>query len=321
MAKETRRGDPPIPPRKGAPTKPGEIVKRQPDAESSALALPDYLRPGKEGPRGGEELGPRDVVQPRLAICQAMTPHRKASSDKYIKGLEEGEYYNTAYGKRYGSSVLVVPIFFFKSQIRFKPFEEGGGVVCQAQDGKKGVGDPGGACIRCPFGPVLGWTGEGKDRQPPECTEFKNYAVIIIPKDKMPTPEDAAVLSFKTTAIKKSNEWASRLRSYNRDWWTTIHELTTIETSNDQDQSWFLPVPAVYDGPRLPASTRDERLPSYFVSKDMYEIGKTVYDGMMALRAAGRLTIDIDPDGGAPAKETSFEPGEMDDVEGSAEES
>lgn len=268
------------------------------------LATLDYLKPESGGPRGGEELGPRDVVQPRLAICQSNTPHRKEKSDKYIKGLQEGEYFNTAYGKRYGLSVLVVPIFFFKTQIRFKDFEDGGGILCQAQDGKNGIGDPGGVCLKCKFGPILGWKGEGDKRQAPECTELKNYAVIIIPKDKMPSMEDAAILSFKTTSIKKSNEWASRLRSYGRDWWSTIHELTTVEVSNDKDQSWFTPVAHVYTGPRVPAGIPEgtklppslEQFSRALVNQRMMEIGTTVYEGMMEMRKAGRLVIDIDPD-------------------------
>jgi len=277
-----------------------EIVKREARDEVEKYKVPSYLRP--EGGRvlGGEEVTSRDTVQPRLAICQSNSPHRKSSSDKYIEDLEEGEYFNTL-GIRYGESVLVVPVFFFTSNIRFLDYEEGGGILCQAQDGKHGVGDPGGVCLRCQFGPILGWGQDKKgQRTPPECTEFKNYACIVIPRDKMPTPEDVVVFSMKTTGIAQAKQWTSKLQTARMHYWSRIWELTTVEKSNEKDQSWFTPVVKLYDGARVPASIADPKIPAYFVNEEMMKIGYESYQAITGLRAQGKLTVDVSdlsPDG------------------------
>jgi hypothetical protein len=273
------------------------IVKREPAADvevfESKSETPEYLRPKQQGPRGGEEVEQRDTNIPRLAICQSMSPYRK-EGEKHIENLKEGDYFNTVSGTRYGKSVLVIPLFFYKQQIKFKPFSEGGGIVCQARDGKHGVGDPGGRCLECQFGPILGWSGGGRNkRTPPACTEFKNYACLVIPRDRMPKPEDSLVFSMKTTAIKQSNDWNQRLRMAGLDWWTRIHELTSIEKTNDQNQSWFVPVIKVYDGPRVPASA-DKDLPPFIVNKVIYYLGESIYKDMQAMHAAGKLTIDLE---------------------------
>ena len=302
MAKESQR--------KPATQQSRSMVKHEPQQAIETYKVPEYLKPQTGAVLGGEEVTSRDIVQPRLAICQSNSPHRKQISDKYIEGLKEGEYFNTL-GVRYGASVLVIPVFFFTSNIRFIDYEEGGGILCQAQDGKNGFGDPGGDCMRCPIGPILGWADDDKTgkRKPPDCTEFKNYACIIIPRDGMPTTDGVVVFSMKTTGIAQAKQWTSKLLVAKMHYWSRIWELTTVEKSNEKDQSWFSPVVTLYNGPRLPASIADTKLPSFFVNEEIAHIGLESYQAVTDLRKQGRLKVDISD----LTNEESREPGSDDE--------
>jgi len=291
----------------------GAVVKHEPQAQQvQKYKLPDYLRPKGGVIMGGEEVSSRDIVQPRITICQSNSPQRKQSSDKYIDGLQEADYFNTL-GFRYGPTLLVVPVFFFTSNIRFMDYEEGGGILCQAQDGKNGFGDPGGECMRCSIGPILGWSDDGKGkRRPPECTEFKNYACIVVPRDRMPSTEDVAVFSMKTTGIAQSKQWTSKLLTAKMHYWSRIWELSTVEKTNEKDQSWFSPVVKLYDGERVPASIADKSIPPYFVNEEMHRIGHESYQAVMDLRKQGKLKVDVSD----LAEEQVREPGADEHIDG-----
>jgi hypothetical protein len=64
--------------------------------------------------RGNETIGVDDILVPRLALCQALSPQRKKSSDSYIEGIEEGDFFNTVTGELYGNSVNLVSILYRK---------------------------------------------------------------------------------------------------------------------------------------------------------------------------------------------------------------
>lgn len=77
-----------------------------------AKELPAHINMG--GKRGNETVGVDDILVPRLALCQSLSPQRKKSSDSYIEGIEEGDLFNTVTGESYGKSVNLVSILFRK---------------------------------------------------------------------------------------------------------------------------------------------------------------------------------------------------------------
>jgi hypothetical protein len=260
-------------------------------SSSGGIEVPDYLRPGGRPIQGGENVDQNDILIPRLALCQSGTPQRKRSDPRFVPGLEEGMYFNSVSGKIYGTKVWFIPTFFFRTRVRFKALDEGGGILCQAQDGKHGVGDPGGDCLRCPLA-------QFHDEEPPECTEFKNFAAIVVPETGLPTLEDAIVVSWKVTAIKAAKKLNTLLRMRGLDYFASIFEATSAEKTNDSG-TFFVPDVA-FVGVKTPCSTTDPKAPPSLVSPDVFRLGKEVYSSMKSLSAQGRLKIDVEEQEGIP---------------------
>ena len=59
---------------------------------------------------GMENLDLQDFAKPKLLLCQANTPHRKKTSDVFMEGLEEGNFFNSVSRVNYGSEIEIIPI-------------------------------------------------------------------------------------------------------------------------------------------------------------------------------------------------------------------
>ena len=175
---------------------------------------PSYL--SKVSPRGMEEADQRDMTLPRIAVCQAMTPQRKKNAPNFIQGLEEGQLFNTLTTEIYGEEIEVTPIFMFKSQIKFNPIDDGGGIDCQALNGKSGGRLHPTDCETCPFNQ---W---GPDGDPPECLKFYNYVSLVKPKNEL------AVISLKSKAIKVAKQWNSLIKLRNADTFAGVYKIVVV---------------------------------------------------------------------------------------------
>jgi hypothetical protein len=91
---------------------------------------------------GGMDSG--DISIPRMVILQSTSPEISDAlgtpGDFFIKGI------NQNLGK---GPLEIIPLLRSKSRIRWKPIDEGGGLLCRSIDGKTGQGDPGGNCDTC----------------------------------------------------------------------------------------------------------------------------------------------------------------------------
>lgn len=233
--------------------------------------VPDFLvHKAGTAALGTENIGSQDVILPRLGLCQSMSPQRKRSDPKYIEGLEEGNFFNTVTGIIYGNKVRVLPLLFYKQRIRFKPMDNGGGILCQAADGAHGVGDPGGPCIKCPKAQFQG-------TEPPECDEFYNFATLVVMNGRF-SPENLAVISMKSTAIPVAKAWNSKIRLTQRDIFASMYDITSAEVKKDA-QSWYT---YVVNGA------------GFIPNKETYDIAKLVYEAMSATLKEGRLKFDVE---------------------------
>lgn len=182
---------------------------------NTALAnMPEYLKTQVGNRAGLENTDQTDLLIPRLVVTQQLHPQLKKSNENFIPGLEIGDIFNSANSRVYGAQVTVVPLYFFKQYIEFKPIEEGGGIVAQythAEDvPNKGL----------EFG-----TGE-KGR--PRVTEFKNWMCLLISKDEKPEP---IVVSFKSSALKDCRRWNSFIRSTSLPAYAKYYTLDSIAKS------------------------------------------------------------------------------------------
>jgi hypothetical protein len=257
-----------------------DIVKSD---EQPLAGMPSYMQEAQELGRAGlEKMDQQDMVLPRLGLCQSMTPQRKKDDATYIKGLEEGQYFNTITESIYGDKIQVVPLLFFKTRFRFKPQTEGGGLLCQSRDYFHGVGDPGGDCERCPLARFT-------DGKKPVCGEYFNYAVLVLPGDRLPDMSSLAVLSFKSTGIKIARTWNGLMNMRTMGGksvpsFVGVYDVTSAIQKNAAGQSWYRHV------------VRNAE--KGWVSDPVFKLAKELHESIVQMQAAGKLAMagTEDPD-------------------------
>ena len=210
-----------------APETSGVPATRQDVAAALQVGRPSFL-PTTEGPvHGFEMMRAKDMTVPRLSLAQSTTPQIKKANEKYVPGLEEGMFFNSVTGEIYGTKVLVIPLFFFRSRIFFKDLKEGGGVLCQAPgpDGMKCQLNAGGPCLHDT------WGAKG---EPPECNEFMNYPCI------MPSNgNDLICVSLKSTGLKASKDWNTLMRIRKSDMFAGIYSIESKPARNKAGLDYF----------------------------------------------------------------------------------
>jgi len=190
------------------------------------MLVPDYLK-SVHGNEGLENATRDDLILPRLSICQSLTPQRKPQNPLYIKGLEEGQLFNTVTGEVYGGSVELIPLVFTKSRIYFRDMKEGGGILCQSFNGIDG-GSISPTCDACPNSKFSG-------DQAPACSDFKNFVSFVLPTRHL------LVVSFKSTAIKAAKAWLTRMQMFNKPSYAGIYEIST-QPGETKKGDFFAPV-------------------------------------------------------------------------------
>lgn len=215
---------------------------------TTALAeVPEWLRESKDDTAGKENVTKDDLMIPRLCVANALSPERKKGNEKYIQGLEDGQLFNSVTKEIYGDKVEVVPLFFFRHFIHFKPLDEGGGIVAQynkAEDVPR---------------QDLEWHGTDK----PVVTEFKNRMCAVRAKDGSWMP---IVVSFKSTGLKFARQWNSLINLNKKASYSMSYTMVSVhQTKGSQD--WYGIAPQ--GGGK-------------WVSKDVYENAKVLYDNLQA---------------------------------------
>jgi len=146
---------------------------------------------------GLENLNQSDLILPRIKLCQSMTRERSETSPKHIEGLEEGDFFNSLTGEKYGKEIRIIPVHFVRSRILFNERGTGGGFRCSSRNGIDG-GHYSKTCETCLFS-------KWREKDPPECTEFKSLIGLLKPK------LERVVLSFHGSAISVANDWLTRM--------------------------------------------------------------------------------------------------------------
>lgn len=137
---------------------------------------PDYFKSGDM--RGFEDTLQTDVLIPRLALAQALSPQVTDGDPNRIPELKVGDLFNSVTGQAYGREVFVQ--LLRKMPLRameFHPIEDGGGV----KDPDVPLHDD-----RCK------WQGDEK----PVATVFRDFIAVLLPQ------REIIALSFKSSGIK-----------------------------------------------------------------------------------------------------------------------
>lgn len=236
---------------------------------SGLPAAPSFI---PDSGKGLEQIGLKDMVLPRLSLCQSNTPARDKLSKEYLKGLSEGQFFNTLTRENFGEKIIVVPLFFYHSRIMFKDMKEGGGIICQAPDGVHCQMNNGGPCLH------EAW---GANGEPPECSEFFNYPSLIYRGPGSKTSE-LVIVSMKTTGLKAGRTLNSLMRIRGKAAYAGIYELSSVPDQNKSGQSYYTWDAKNYET----APWVDEDL--YIKAEGMFKI---VSEGLLS----GKITVAEDP--------------------------
>lgn len=68
-----------------------------------------------------------DFAMPFLSLLQSGSPQCKKSDARFVKGAEEGVFFNTVEKECYGEEVTVVPVAYRRAYVEWKLREDGGG--------------------------------------------------------------------------------------------------------------------------------------------------------------------------------------------------
>lgn len=117
------------------------------------------------------------VTIPRLVMLEQLNPE---VGDKLG---ESGDFFVKSLNRNLGKGPLeIVVLMRSHSRMRWRDINAGGGIICQAIDGKRGIGDPGGDCSACG---LKEW-GTRKDPQTgatvtakPQCDLYENFIVVL----------------------------------------------------------------------------------------------------------------------------------------------
>lgn len=165
---------------------------------------PDYITKGDR--RGIEDIGKADMLMPRLALAQALSPEVTEGDPNRIEGLKVGDLFNSLNGTIYGGRQ---PVFFQLVRkdkpraMEFRPIDEGGGVI----DPDVPLNDP-----------RLKW---GEDGQKPQATLFRDYLALILPTNEL------IALSFKSSGIKVAKALNGKVAIRNRPIFAGIYAIWT----------------------------------------------------------------------------------------------
>lgn len=186
--------------------KPNEQLAKQTGSQALAPA-PDYLKKGK---RGFEDTVASDVMIPRLALAQALSPQVTEGDPRKIKDLVAGELFNSVTGQRYGKEVRVQLLRKMPLRaVEFRSIDEGGGIV-----------DP-----NVPLDDErLKWGNSGnKKDDKPKATLFRDFLAVLDPEGA----RELIALSFKSSGIKAAKELWGLAMGRNRDVFAGVYKIST----------------------------------------------------------------------------------------------
>lgn len=212
-----------------------EVVKPEVNATAVAAMQAQFA---DDANAGFEEAGASAYAIPFLQVLQSGSPQCKKSDGAYIKGAEEGMFYNTVTQEVFSGDdgLTVIPCHYTQRFIEWKTRESGGGFVGE----------------HLPTDPMVGTTvkdDKGRDILPNGNTlvDTRNHYVLVVGADGSLTP---ALMAMSSTQSKVSRQWMSKMQGIKiknpagafvtAPMSSRKYKLTTVAKSNDKG-SWFVP--------------------------------------------------------------------------------
>jgi hypothetical protein len=177
-------------------------------------------------PMGFEDEDEGDMIIPRVKVIQTLSPERKE------KLASEGDVINSLTKDKLNGKTFV-PVFKFNSNILWKDRAEGGGIACQARDGKTGY-ESSGTCKLCKACRLNEFdnTKTGKDAIP-KCTKYINFFGFIS-GERLPI-----ILSFAKTNYNEGKKMYSLAKVTMQNMWNHGYSLNEKLVSKNGNE-WYI---------------------------------------------------------------------------------
>lgn len=179
-----------------------------------------------EAPMGFEDEDATDLIIPRIKVVQSLSPERKE------KLAEEGEIINSLTLEKLAGKKFI-PVFKFSSNIEWIDRNAGGGIACQARDGKNAITNSGEVrlCLSCKRN-LFDNTKQGRDAIP-TCTKYINFFGFI---EDQQVP---IILSFAKTNYNEGKKLYSLAKVSMQNMWNHGYTLIAklIKKNNNE---WFI---------------------------------------------------------------------------------
>jgi hypothetical protein len=202
-------------------------------AASTAVALPSEFEDFAAA--GMDQVRQEDMSIPFLRILAQLSPQVNKRDGAYVEGAEAGMIYNTVANEAYDGEegVLVIPCFYNRRYVEWKPREKGGGYVNSYDVDDRVVhttyrDDRGNDVL--PNGNLLSNTAQ--------------FFVLLLSKDGTPT---RCLITMTSTQLKKARKWVTQMQSrtavgkngiFVLPMMSQVYRLRTVEERNDKG-SWF----------------------------------------------------------------------------------
>lgn len=198
--------------------------------------MPAFLK-GQEGGRGKENVSKDDLVLPRIKLLQPLSDELEEERNK------AGDMINSVTGQNYGKSIVFIPLNHYKGRILWNDRDNGGGIVCAAQNAvnpnQSGEVDlnhspvtVGETCTVCK---LKDWDNEAeKSERAPKCTLYYNFLIII------EGAKEPVILSMERTKVKAAKQLLS-LAAYsggNLDMFAKKYKLS-VEQVEKGGKKWY----------------------------------------------------------------------------------
>ena len=222
---------------------------------------PDYIPKSR---RGFEDTVQSDLMIPRLALAQALSPQVTDGDPRRIDGLKPGDLFNSVTNQAYGREVTVQVLRKMPLRaMEFRSVDEGGGVI----DPDVPIGDA-----------RLAWGNSGdKKADKPKATLFRDFLAVVLPQ------REIIALSFKSSGISAAkNLWGLATMS-NRDCFAVKLRITT----------------GVKLDPKPHQIYKVEQ--AGWVSEEDFKLGEEMFEAVKGIDAT-KIHRDDDPDEFEPAK-------------------
>lgn len=172
---------------------------------------------------------------PFLTILQSNSPQCKKTEGAYVKGAEEGMFFDTVTGKLYDGNegVWVIPCHYKRSFIEWAPREAGGGYRGEHAPDR--------------ISPNLPQDKRGRLVLPNgnHLQDTRHHYVLLLAEDGSYSP---AVISMTSTQTRKSRQWMTRMQGikfknaagtlFTPPMFAHAYHITTRPEQNDQGSWW-----------------------------------------------------------------------------------